>query len=116
MQFQLIVTHVYIALQMNKHGIMKQREVEHMKKLVVFGLVAVGSVVTFEVLRRRGVVAKIGSKVKEAVSTITDDRTLKVEVLFENAKEKVMDVTNKTKEALHKAFDKAQEEVEEVLG
>lgn len=86
-----------------------------MKKLVALGLVAVGSVVTFEVLRRRGVVAKIGGKVKEVVGTITDDPVLKVEVLLGNAKEKVLDVTHKTKDALHKAFDKAQAEVEEPL-
>jgi uncharacterized protein YjbJ (UPF0337 family) len=86
-----------------------------MKKLVALGLVAVGSVVAFEVLRRKGVIAQIGGKVKEVVGTITDDPALKVEGMLENAKGKVMEVTSKTKDAFHKAFDKAQEEVEETL-
>jgi len=86
-----------------------------MKKLIALGLVAVGSVVTFEVLRRKGVIAQIGGKVKEVVGTITDDPALKVEGMFENAKGKVMEVTTKTKDALHKAFDKVQEEAEETL-
>lgn len=86
-----------------------------MKKLIALGLVAVGSVVTFEVLRRKGVIAQIGGKVKEVVGTITDDPALKVEGMFENAKGKVMEVTTKTKDALRKAFDKVQEEAEETL-
>jgi uncharacterized protein YjbJ (UPF0337 family) len=86
-----------------------------MKKLVAIGLVAVGSVVAFEVLRRKGVIAQIGGKVKEVIGTITDDPALKVEGMIGNAKGKVMKVTSKTKKAFHKAFDKAQEEVEDNL-
>ena len=52
---------------------------------------------------------------KEVVGTITDDPALKVEGMFENAKGKVMEVTSKTKDALHKAFDKVQEEADETL-
>lgn len=86
-----------------------------MKKLIAYGLVAAGSIVAFEILRRKGVIAQVGGKVKEVVGTITDDPGLKMEGMLDSAKGKVMEVTNKTKEAFHKAFDKAQEEVEELL-
>jgi uncharacterized protein YjbJ (UPF0337 family) len=85
-----------------------------MKKLIAIGLVAVGSVVTFEILRRKGVIAQVGGKVKEVVGAITEDPALKMEGMFDSAKGKVMEVTSKTKDAFHKAFDKAKEEVEEV--
>jgi uncharacterized protein YjbJ (UPF0337 family) len=85
-----------------------------MKKLIALGLVAVGSVVTFEILRRKGVIAQVGGKVKEVVGAITEDPALRMEGMFDSAKGKVMEVTSKTKDAFHKAFDKAHEEVEEV--
>jgi uncharacterized protein YjbJ (UPF0337 family) len=84
-----------------------------MKKLIALGLVAAGSIVTFEILRRKGVIAQIGGKVKDVVGAITDDPGLRMEGMFDSAKGKVMEVTSKTKDAFHKAFDKAQEEVEE---
>ncbi len=75
-----------------------------MKKLIKCGLFAVGAVVTYEVLRRQGVVDQINGKIKRKIGALTDNKQLEAEGVFDTAKGKVTQFTTNAKEAAEKAL------------
>lgn len=78
-----------------------------MRKLTALFITAAGSVAIYEYLRKIGVTDQINGKVKSAIGSVTKDRSLEVEGLFDTGK-------GKTKEFLHDAKTTAEEVLDDI--
>lgn len=78
-----------------------------MKKLGFLILTAAGSVAVYEYLRKIGVTDQITGQLKRAVGSVTEDRSLQAEGLFETGK-------GKTKEFFQDAKSVADDVIDDI--
>lgn len=76
-----------------------------MKKLLALGVVAVGSVVLYEYLRKNGVVDQIKGEIESFIGAATGDNGLKVDGFVHQTKGKAKEAIQDFKEAAVDAVD-----------
>ncbi len=76
-----------------------------MKKIFKTTLVIIGSVATFEVLRRNGVIDQVTGKIKQAVGEATDNRKMQAEGKFDQARAKAKKFFKEAKTATEESLE-----------
>ena len=81
-----------------------------MKKLFKTILAIIGSIATFEVLRRNGVIDQLTGKVKQAVGEATGNKQMQAEGKFDEAKGKTRKFVSDVKESAKETVEAFKEE------
>lgn len=80
-----------------------------MKKFMAGIIAALGSIVLFEALRRKGVVDQVSGQVKESLGQATGDKQMEAEGVFGQAKGKTKEFVSDVKEAVTNSMENSKE-------
>jgi uncharacterized protein YjbJ (UPF0337 family) len=93
-----------------QYVIILSKEDHKLKKLFKKTLVIIGSVATFEVLRRNGVIDQVAGKIKQAVGEATDNRKMQAEGKFDQARGKAKKFFNEARTATKESMEGLNDE------